>query len=217
MKKILLIPSLLLITGSVYAQNSIQNSILNNSPFKNTFNSSAVKQSINELSNVWKVDDNGVSFVITVDSLPLSSSEILAYAKEYLDDAYQFSKYEIVNMNTERAFIIGKGEFNNFETYAAFPNQYSFNCEHHLRIDSKEGRARLCFSVAEYDVLRINGNISERNKINVKEVSPADPNADSSRKMYNKAFLAMAKLAISTLYDIRETLKSKVTSEVEDW
>lgn len=217
MKKILLIPSLLLITGSVYAQNSIQNSILNNSPFKNTFNSSAVKQSINELSNVWKVDDNGVSFVITVDSLPLSSSEILAYAKEYLDDAYQFSKYEIVNMNTERAFIIGKGEFNNFETYAAFPNQYSFNCEHHLRIDAKEGRARLCFSVAEYDVLRINGNISERNKINVKEVSPADPNADSSRKMYNKAFLAMAKLAISTLYDIRETLKSKVTSEVEDW
>ncbi len=204
---------LLLVSGNAYAQNSI----LDNSPFKNTFNSSRVEEAIRELSDIWKVDDKGVSFVITVDSLSLSSSEIIAYSKEYLEEAYQYSKYNIENVNTERAFVIGRGEFNNFETYAAFPNQYSFNCEHHLRIDAKEGRARICFIVTEYDLLRINGNISERNKIKVKDVSPADPNADSSRKMYNKAFLAMAKLAVSTLYDIRETLKSKVAVTVEDW
>ncbi len=204
---------LLLVSGSAYSQNSI----LDNSPFKNTFNSSRVEEAIRELSNVWKVDDKGVSFIITVDSLSLSASEIIAYSKEYLEEAYQYSKYNVENVNAERAFVISKREFNNFETYAAFPNQYSFNCEHHLRIDAKEGRARICFIVTEYDLLRINGNISERNKIKVKDVSPANPNADSSRKMYNKAFLAMAKLAVTTLYDIRETLKSKVAVTVEDW
>lgn len=213
MKDTIIILLLLLVSGSLHAQNAI----LRNSPFRNTFNSSAVEQSIKELSDVWKVDGNGVSFVITVDSLPLSSSEILSYAREYLEEAYQFSKYEIENLNAEKAFVIGKGEFNNFETYAAFPNQYTFNCEHHLRVDAKDGRARICFMVTEYDLLRINGNKEERNKVKVKDVSPANPDADTSRKMYNKAFLAMAKLAVSTLYDIREMLKSKVTSEVEDW
>lgn len=213
MKDTIIILLLLLVSGSLHAQNAI----LRNSPFRNTFNSSAVEQSIKELSDVWKVDGNGVSFVITVDSLSLSSSEILSYAREYLEEAYQFSKYEIENLNAEKAFVIGKGEFNNFETYAAFPNQYTFNCEHHLRVDAKDGRARICFMVTEYDLLRINGNKEERNKVKVKDVSPANPDADTSRKMYNKAFLAMAKLAVSTLYDIREMLKSKVTSEVEDW
>lgn len=213
MKNTILILFLLLVSGSLHAQNAI----LRNSPFKNTFNSSAVEQSIKELSDVWKVDGNGVSFVITVDSLSLSSSEILSYAKEYLEEAYQFSKYEIENLNAEKAFVIGKGEFNNFETYAAFPNQYTFNCEHHLRVDAKDGRARICFMVTEYDLLRTNGNKEERNKVKVKDVSPANPDAETSRKMYNKAFLAMAKLAVSTLYDIREMLRSKVTSEVEDW
>lgn len=85
------------------------NAILRNSPFKNTFNSSAVEQSIKELSDVWKVDGNGVSFVITVDSLSLSSSEILSYAKEYLEEAYQFSKYEIENLNAEKLLSSAKG------------------------------------------------------------------------------------------------------------
>lgn len=206
----------LLLTATLCSAHA-QNAILRNSPFKNTFNSSAVEEAIRELSDIWRVDDNGVSFVITVDSLPLSASEILAYSKEYLEEAYQFSKYEIEVLNTEKAFVIGKGEFNNFETYAAFPNQYTFNCEHHLRIDAKQGRARICFIVTEYDQLRTNGNKGERGKIKVKDVSPANPDAETSRKMYNKVFLAMSKLAVSTLYDIREMLCSKMSSEVEDW
>lgn len=176
-----------------------------------------MEKSIQELSNIWKTEGNGVSFVITVDSLPLSASDILAYSTEYLDEAYRPSKYEIERLDPEKGFVIGKGEFNNFESYAAFPNQYSFNCEHHLRIDSKEGRARVCLSIEEYDVLRTNGNKSERNKVKIKDVSPANPGAETSQKMYNKVFLSVAKLAISTLYDIRETLKSKSSTDIEDW
>lgn len=191
--------------------------ILKNSPFKNTFNSANVERAIEELSQIWKVDGNAVSFVITVDNLPLSATEIVKYSKEYLEEAYLPSKYSIESLDLEKPYVVGKGEFNNFESYAAFPNQYTFNCEHHLRIDGKKGRARICFSLTEYDILRINGNNNERFKTKLIEVSPANPNSDSSNKMYNKAFLSMAKLAISTMYDIQDMLKSKTSSEIEEW
>lgn len=59
--------------------------ILENSPFKNTFNSSNVEKAISELSSIYKVEDGKVYFTIIVDSLPLSSSEILDYTKSYLE------------------------------------------------------------------------------------------------------------------------------------
>lgn len=216
MKKINIIITLLFVFCCANAQNA-KNSILKNSPFKNTFNSENVEQSIRELSDIWKADANGVSFVITVDSLPLSPSEIIKYSKEYLEEAYRPSKYEIETLDDEKYLVIGKGAFNNFESYAAFPNQYTFNCEHHIRIDAKQGRARLCFSMTDYDIIKINGNKNERNLVKVKDVSPVNTNADTSRKMYNKAFLSMAKLAITTLYDIKDMLKSKTTIETVDW
>lgn len=216
MKKINIIIALLFVFCCANAQNA-KNSILKNSPFKNTFNSENVEQSIRELSDIWKADANGVSFVITVDSLPLSPSEIIKYSKEYLEEAYRPSKYEIETLDDEKYLVIGKGAFNNFESYAAFPNQYTFNCEHRIRIDAKQGRARLCFSMTDYDVIKINGNKNERNLVKVKDVSPVNTNADTSRKMYNKAFLSMAKLAITTLYDIKDMLKSKTTIETVDW
>lgn len=216
MKKINIIIALLFVFCCANAQNA-KNSILKNSPFKNTFNFENVEQSIRELSDIWKADANGVSFVITVDSLPLSPSEIIKYSKEYLEEAYRPSKYEIETLDDEKYLVIGKGAFNNFESYAAFPNQYTFNCEHRIRIDAKQGRARLCFSMTDYDVIKINGNKNERNLVKVKDVSPVNTNADTSRKMYNKAFLSMAKLAITTLYDIKDMLKSKTTIETVDW
>lgn len=79
MKKINVIFILLFVVCCVYAQDPV-NSILKNSPFKNTFNSKNVEQSIKQLSDIWKVDGNGVSFVLIVDSLPLSSSEIISYS-----------------------------------------------------------------------------------------------------------------------------------------
>lgn len=215
MKKTIFLLFYLFVSCNLFAQSS-SNSNLKNSPFKNIFNSSSVEQSIRELSDVWKVDKDGVSFVIIVDSLAISPDEVINYSKEYLVEAYRPSKYKIENLNTEKLFVIGTGEFNNFESYAAFPNQYTFNCEHRLRVDAKEGKARICLSMTEYDVLRINGNKNERTKVKVKDVSPVNPNSDSS-KMYNKIFLSVAKLAISTLYDIREKLQSKTSNEVIDW
>lgn len=206
----------LFFTCNIYAQDAINN-ILKNTPFKNTFNSANVEQAINELSDIWKVNENNVSFSITVDDLPLNATEILNYSKEYLEEAYRPSKYSIEKINTEKKYVIGKGEFNNFESYAIFPNQYTFFCEHTLRIDAKDGKARITFIVPEYDVLRINGNYSERNKVKLKDVSPANPNSDSSHKMYNKVFLTLAKITLATMYDIRDVLKSKSSSELEDW
>lgn len=191
--------------------------ILENSPFKNTFNSSNVEKAISELSGIYKVEDGKVYFTIIVDSLPLSSSEILDYTKNYLEEAYRHSKYEITHLNTEKSIVIGSGEFFNFETYAIFPNQYSFTCKHFIRIDTKEGRARLCVYADVYDVRRTNGNIYEQKDVKIADVAPLNPDNDKAKKMYKKAFLAFAKLVVHTLYEIRDELKSKQETKVEEW
>lgn len=216
MKKLIIVLLSFFLACGAYAQDS-KGSVFKNTPFKNTFNSSNVDGAIQELKSVWKADANGVTFVMTVDSLPLSSSEIIAYSKEYLEEAYRPSKYEIETVNTEKSFVVGEGEFVNFETYAAFPNNYSFDCPHHIRIDAKEGRARISLIVTEYEVVRNNGNIVERTNVKLKDVSPANPDADNSRKMYNKIFLAMAKLVMETMYDFENELRSKMSSTTEDW
>ena len=172
MNKLLFILFSFLVSYNLYAQDSGK-SILKNTPFKNSFNSSSVEQSIRELSDIWKIENDGISFVIIVDSLSISPDEIINYSKEYLEEAYRPAKYSIENLNTEKRFVIGTGEFNNFESYAAFPNQYSFNCEHRLRIDAKDNKARICLSMTEYDVLRINGNKNERTKVKIQKYANA--------------------------------------------
>lgn len=216
MKKLIIILLSFFLACGAYAQDS-KGSVLKKTPFKNTFNMANVEDAIGDLRSMWKADANGVTFALTVDSLPLSASEILAYAKEYLEEAYRPSKYEVETVNTEKAFVIGEGEFVNFETYAAFPNNYSFDCPHHVRIDAKEGRARISVVITEYEVLRNNGNIAERTNVKIKDVSPVNPDSDSSHKMYNKVFLAMAKLIMETMYDFQDEIRSKMSSETEDW
>lgn len=216
MKYIALFVILFLATFNCYAQD-FGTTLLENSPFKNTFNSANVNKAISELSHIYKLNNGNASFVIVVDSLPLSSSEILDCAKAYLEEAYKNTKYEIENISTDNFFIIGRGEFCNFESYAAFPNQYSFTCEHRLRIDAKDGRARLCLYANEYNIHRINGNIEEDENVKISDVAPLNPDNDQSKKMYKKAFLALAKLAVCTLYEIRDELKSKQVVKVEEW
>lgn len=208
---------ILLMLGCKCQAQEFGSTILQNSPFKNTFNSSSVEDAISELSSIYKVEDGKVTFTIIVDSLPLSSSEILDYAKEYLEEVYQHSKYEIVHLNTEKSLVIGSGEFFNFEQYAIFPNQYSFTCKHFLRIDTKEGRARLCVYADEYDIRRTNGNIYEQKDVKITDVAPLNPDNGKAEKMYKKAFLAFAKLVVYTLYELRDELKSKQETKVEEW
>lgn len=199
------------------AQLATAQEFLKNTPFKNTFNAKDVQKAIEGLKNHYKVENGGVSFIQVIDSLLLNTSSIYNFAAEYVQETYKITKYEVRQNNAEKAFIIGEGEFSTFESYAAYPNQYTFTCNPFLRIDAKDGKVRVCLSVKEYCQIRINGNIREEKKVNVTDVSPLNPDNDDSEKMYKKVFLALAKKAFEVFEDFSDFICSKQSENIEDW
>ena len=202
----------LLLVQAVSAQG-----FLKNSPLKNTFNTSDVKSAIEGMKDTYKVENGGVSFIQIVDSLPHNAAAIYGFAVEYLNETYKITKYEILQENPDKCFIIGEGEFNAFETYAIYPHQYTFTCNPTLRIDAKDGKARVCISLKQYNQLRTNGNIREEKKVNVTDVSPLNADSDESEKMYNKIFLAFAKKTLEVFEDFEEFIRNKQSEDIGEW
>lgn len=190
---------------------------LKNTPFKNTFNARNVEKAIEGLKDYYKVENGGVSFIQIIDSLSHSASSIYGFAGEYFEETYKITKYEVQQNNAEKAFIIGEGEFNAFESYAAYPNQYTFTCNPSLRIDAKDGKARVCVSVRKYHQIRTNGNIREEKDVDITDVSPVNPGNGESEKMYNKVFLALARKALEVFEDFSDFIHNKQSEDIEDW
>lgn len=209
--------ALILTACLLFAQLASAQEFLKNSPFKNTFNTKDVQKAIEKLKECYKVENGGVSFIQIIDSLPHNASAIHSFAAEYFDETYKITKYEVRQNNPEKCFIIGEGEFNSFESYAAYPNQYIFTCNPDLRIDAKDGRVRLCIYVKEYKQIRSNGNIREEKEVNVTDVSPVNPDNDDSEKMYNKVFLALAQKAFEVFEDFSDFIHDKRSEDIEDW
>ena len=208
----LLLTACLLLVQLTSAQNSTKSS-----PFKNTFNTKDVQKAIEGMKDYYKVENGGVSFIQIIDSLPHNASSIYAFAVEYFEETYKITKYEVRQNNAEKAFITGEGEFNAFEKYAAYPNQYTFTCNPTLRIDAKDGKARVCVSVKEYHQIRTNGNIKEEKDVDIADVSPINQGNDDSEKMYNKVFLALAKKALEIFEDFSDFIDNKQAEDIEDW
>ena len=198
-------------------QVAFTQNILKNTPLKNTFNMKDVEKAIEGMKEYYKVENGGVSFIQVIDSLPHDASSIHAFSAEYLNETYKITKYKILQENQENKFIIGEGEFNAFEVFAAYPNQYTFTCKPSLRIDAKDGRVRICVSVKNYEQIRTNGNIKEDKSVNLPDISPLNPNNDEHRKMYNKVFLAFAKKAVEVIQDFSDYIHNKQSDNVGDW
>ena len=213
MKKHTIILSLcLLLVQAASAQGFLRKSLL-----KNTFNTNDVKDAIEKMKDIYKVENGGVSFIQIVDSLPHNAAAIYAFATEYMNETYKITKYEILQENPDKRFIIGEGEFNAFESYAAYANQYTFTCNPTLRIDAKDGKARVCVSLKKYEQIRTNGNIREEKDVNVTDVSPLSPGNDDSEKMYNKVFLAFARKTLEVFEDFEEFIRDKQSEDIGEW
>lgn len=195
-----------------FMQQVTAQEFLKNSPFKNTFNAKDVQKAIDKIKDCYKVENGAVSFIQTIDDLPHKATTVYPYALKYMTESYKITKYKILQNNPERGFVIGEGEFNAFESYAAYPNQYLFTCNPSLRIDAQDGVIRVCVSVKSYDQIRTNGNIKEDKDINVVDVSPINPDNDDSKKMYNKVFLSLAFIAKEVIEDFNSYIHNHLSN-----
>lgn len=167
----------------------------------------------------YVVEKNGdIMISQIVDGLAIQKNEILSVALKYMEDAYKDTKYKIVINSLENGVVAGEGEYLQFHEDRIFPSSYFLNAPITLRVDAKDGRARISVILSYYTGKRININTSEDIRDRISEYQPVNESQTERRKLYNAAFPVLFQKAQKTLKEVEEVLKSTRSSIPDtDW
>lgn len=104
-------------------------------------------------SGHFKIDNSDIVVSKVIEELSGTKEDIYVKVKSYFATAYKDAKSVIQMDDKEAGLIIGKGMFSNVYSYTAnlvVPVKYS--AYHTLRVDVKDGRARIICSVYSWSV-----------------------------------------------------------------
>jgi hypothetical protein len=159
---------------------------------------------------------NNIVVTKIIENLNGNQIDIYTLAKKYLTEAYEETKYKILNEDIENYTILAEGIYNNFASMNIFPNTYYLNAEFKAKIDSKNGRARISLFVNKYRGQRINGNDVKELSDNICDFQPINLMNNEKERLYNKAFPILIKRLKTTIAKIEEALKAGILSVQDD-
>ena len=167
----------------------------------------------------YVVDKNGdIMITKIVEGLTIQRNEIFSVALNYMEYAYKDTKYKIVINSLENGVVAGEGEYLQFHEDRIFPSSYFLNAPITLRVDAKDGRARISVILSYYTGKRSNINESEDIHDRISEFQPVNESQTERRKLYNAAFPVLFQKAQKTLKEVEEVLKSTRSSVPDtDW
>lgn len=167
----------------------------------------------------YTVDKSGNVVVSKiVEGLALQRDDIYLAALKYLENAYKETKYKIVINSKENGVVAGEGEYLQFHEDNFFPYSYFLNAPFTLRVDTKDGRAKLSIILSYYTGKRSNINESIDIHDQVSAFQPVNEDESEHRKLYTKAFQKLYEKISKTLNEVETVLKSTRSSLPEtDW
>lgn len=167
----------------------------------------------------YAVDKSGNVVVSKiVEGLALQRDDIYLAALKYLENAYKDTKYKIVINSKENGVVAGEGEYLQFHEDNFFPYSYFLNAPFTLRVDTKDGRAKLSIILSYYTGKRSNINESIDIHDQVSAFQPVNEDENEHRKLYTKAFQKLYEKISKTLNEVETVLKSTRSSLPEtDW
>jgi len=167
-----------------------------------------VKSMLSEIEGQWKLDENGnITYQRIVEVADMKKDEIYNRVMSYFVYNYASGKSVIQTQDKDAGLIVVKGIY--FKAYSG-PVLFSmFTCStwHVIRIDVKDGKARITLSLTEYDQKIGGGNTpASYSTINISSVYPI---LDRSvyKNSYGKTFYASHKRALATLDIIEKSIK----------
>ena len=167
----------------------------------------------------YTVDKSGNVVVYKiVEGLALQRDDIYLAALKYLENSYKDTKYKIVINSKENGVVAGEGEYLQFHEDNFFPYSYFLNAPFTLRVDTKDGRAKLSIILSYYTGKRSNINESIDIHDQVSAFQPVNEDESEHRKLYTKAFQKLYEKISKTLNEVETVLKSTRSSLPEtDW
>jgi hypothetical protein len=175
---------------------------------------------LQEISGQWAVDENGnLTYQRIVEVPGIKKDEIFTRAQNYFVYNYGSGKSVIQNQDKEAGLLLAKGLFDDVHMGDLFFSQIYIGTWHIVRVDVKEGRARILLTLSEYDTRTKTPDYTTTATVKVVGEFPVNPKG-TNKTVYGKAFYRSHKMALSTIDAIDKAIKEGNTSktiENADW
>jgi len=174
---------------------------------------SEVTNMLKEIEGQWSLDDNSnVTYQRIVEVPDMKKDDIYNRVLNYFIYNYGSGKSVIQTQDKEKGQVIGKGIYDRLHTFSNGTGWVYLGTWHIVRVDVKDGRARIIITLSEY-LEDYKGSLTSTN------VSKEFPiNKDGNRKnIMGKAFYKSHIKAIESLDLIEKAIKEGTTSkQLED-
>jgi hypothetical protein len=183
-----------------------------------SFNQSDMtERRIKAIEGQWKLDENGnVIYQRIVDSLSQTKTELFNKAMDYFVLSYGDANSVIQNKDADNGVIIGKGLFKSVHLVGYVFYYSRIDTWHILKIEVKDGKARITLYLTQYDETRVGGDTPDIHISHlIAEQYPINPKA-KQKSLYGEAFVKSHIKAMETLDVIEKDLKEGSTRKVND-
>ena len=181
--------------------------------------SKATETLLKEIEGQYEIDELGYitySKVIEIDSV--SRDELYNRSQNYFVYRYGSGKAVIQTQDKEKGTIVGMGLYPKVLVAGSLV-LFQYDTWHILRIDVKEGKARVVISLTEYGVTSSDTKGSDHSKEAITKSYPFNEKG-TFKNQYAKAFYNSHLKVQETFAEVERALKTGVTGgkhEKEDW
>ena len=169
-------------------------------------------------------NDGSVTFERILKAENKDADVLFSDVEGYIAQHYTDAKNVIQTKNREQHYIIGQGVFNNVYqwTNKAFGIKTIFSVPHIVRIDCKDGRIRIQYTISTYEELSGNWMNFERSQsletTSIFSQYPIAPSKkenklDKTEKRYNEAFLNTSAIIEKEFSNIQNC----IDTDNQDW
>lgn len=173
----------------------------------------ATKKMLAEIEGQWQLDDNeNVTYTRIIESPENSVEEIYNRALNYFIYNYGSGKSVIQTQDKDTGRIVAKGLYDNVHVGMSLITTY-VDCWHIVRVDVKEGKARIILTLTGYEKKIVGGDTPPSySTFKVEESFPINPKGHQ-RTVMGKAFYKSHMAAIASLDAIEKSIKDGNTSK----
>lgn len=175
------------------------------------------KRKMKAIEGEWEVDEDGlINFTRIVEVDSLSKEEIYVRALAYFTYNYKNGEDAIQVAEKEAGTIISKGLYDDLHVFSAIiQNVHTWYI---LRIDIKEGRARIILSLTEYRVELNKGLSDVEGDYKISNFYPVNKKGNQ-KNLYGKAFYESNLRVRKTLDSLEKAIKEGIgtKNKNDDW
>ncbi|MCX6328352.1 MAG: DUF4468 domain-containing protein [Bacteroidia bacterium] len=166
----------------------------------------------------WELDENGyVTYNKVVDCLNLNKTELYNRAMDYFVHNYGVDVDSVIqNRDVVNGIITGRGIFKKVHAVNDVLQSTTIDTWHILKVEAKDGRARITLSLTQYDERMRGGELPDNHYLYpISKQYPFNLNG-YQKDFYEQAFHKSNLKALETIASVERALRADSTQNKND-